>query len=113
MSSLNKGDKGVGVLLLQGVLHKLGYEVPDVDGIFGKDTQDAVRAFQSDMGLDDDGVVGKNTANAIISELWTSGDSDEEEEDGDWEESDDDWDSDDDDNDGEWGDEDGDDYDSV
>lgn len=111
MSSINKGDKGVGVMLLQGILHKLGYDITDVDGNFGSETSAAVKAFQSDMDLEEDGVVGKNTANAIINELWSSGDSDE---DGDWEDSDDDWEtSSNDEDDDDWGDEGGDDYDSV
>lgn len=116
MSSINKGDKGVGVMLLQGILHKLGYDITDVDGNFGSETTAAVKAFQSDMDLEEDGVVGKNTANAIINELWSSGDSDEEDEDGDWEDSDDDWETssnDEDDDDDDWSDEGGDDYDSV
>jgi lysozyme family protein len=115
MSSINKGDKGVGVMLLQGILHKLGYDISDVDGNFGSETTAAVKAFQSDMDLEDDGVVGKNTANAIINELWSSGD-DAEEEDGDWEDSDEDWETssnDEDEEDDEWSDEGGDDYESV
>lgn len=118
MSSINKGDKGVGVMLLQGILHKLGYDITDVDGNFGSETVSAVKAFQSDMDLTEDGVVGKNTANAIVSELWSSGDGEEDgDEDGDWEDSDDDWETsskdEDDDDDDEWSDEGGDDYESV
>ena len=120
MSSIKKGQKGASVLLLQGILHKLGYDITDVDGIFGGETFDAVKSFQSDMGLDDDGVVGKNSANAIVSELWALGDGEEDA--GDWEDSDSDWD-DDEDSDDDWGDDessdddddwgDDDDYDSV
>jgi peptidoglycan hydrolase-like protein with peptidoglycan-binding domain len=73
MANLNSGDKGAGVLILQGTLHFLGYDITDIDGIFGGETEDAVRAFQEDMGLDADGIVGEGTANAIVSELWSSG----------------------------------------
>ena len=33
----------------------------DVDGIFGKDTYNAVKAFQTKCGIASDGIVGKNT----------------------------------------------------
>ena len=115
MSSLKKGEKGVGVMLLQGILHKLGYDITDVDGVFGSETLEAVRAFQADQELTNDGAVGKNTANALIHELWAIG-GESEDEDGDWEESDDDWGDDDEesDDDDDWGDDEGgDDYDSV
>jgi len=73
MANISSGDDGAAVLLLQGVLHRLGYDITDVDGIFGGETDDAVRAFQEDMGLGADGVVGEDTANALVSEIWTLG----------------------------------------
>jgi N-acetyl-anhydromuramyl-L-alanine amidase AmpD len=38
----------------------------DDDGLFGKDTFDAVVKFQQEQGLDDDGVIGKDTWKALI-----------------------------------------------
>ena len=50
-----KGDKGEIVKQIQLALHLLP------DGIFGKITEEAVRAFQSDNGLKVDGIVGPAT----------------------------------------------------
>jgi len=73
MAILNKGDRGAAVILLQGVLHRLNYAITNVDGIFGGETEEAVREFQTSMGLDVDGKVGEETANAIVSEVWALG----------------------------------------
>ncbi len=78
MASIKKGDRGPGVLILQGVLNKLEYDVTGIDGIFGDETHAAVEAFQEAMGLEVDGKVGDDTANAVLSELWAIGVSDEE-----------------------------------
>lgn len=50
-----KGDKGEIVKHIQRALHLLP------DGIFGKITEEAVRAFQSENGLKVDGIVGPAT----------------------------------------------------
>ena len=73
MSTLRNGDKGAGVLLLQGILHKLNYDITDVDGIFGGETERALKDFQESLELNADGVLGENTANTLISELWADG----------------------------------------
>ena len=44
---------------------KMGMTGDDVDGKFGSDTKKAVKAYQKDTGLKDDGVVGKNTLGAF------------------------------------------------
>ena len=70
MSSLRRGDKGAAVVLIQGILHRLGYEIDEVDGIYGKQTQAAVEEFQTVTEIESDGIVGTNTANALVSEIW-------------------------------------------
>lgn len=70
MSSIRRGDEGAAVKLLQGVLAKLNYEVTEIDGVFGRETLDAVKSFQADYGLDDDGVAGVDTVTAMIDALW-------------------------------------------
>lgn len=85
MASIKKGDNGPGVLILQGVLNKLEYDISGIDGIFGDETDSAVRAFQEAMGLEVDGKVGDETANAILAELWSIG---EDFDDEDWDDED-------------------------
>ena len=69
---LRKGDEGDDVAALQEQLNNLGYPLgnygPDkngVDGDFGKKTDEAVRRFQKDQGLDTDGIVGPKTLAAL------------------------------------------------
>jgi len=61
------GDRGQRVVQVQCMLDKRGYGVGSagVDGQFGKDTASAVKAFQSDKGLEVDGQVGPNTWAAL------------------------------------------------
>lgn len=59
MQTLKKGSKGEAVRTLQRLLDV------DVDGVFGKDTEAAVKAFQAGHGLDVDGVVGAKTWGAL------------------------------------------------
>jgi hypothetical protein len=61
---LAEGSAGDAVRDLQQNLCALGYPLA-VDGIFGKDTEEAVRAFQRDHGLGADGVVGPKTLAAV------------------------------------------------
>jgi hypothetical protein len=73
---IEKGCKGTGVEALQGALQDLGYDLPvstgngtkRPDGIFGKETDAAVRAFQADQKLAVDGDVGKDTMHALDEE---------------------------------------------
>lgn len=59
--TLRKGDQGVDVVMLQEALASLGYLTTASDGIYGTGTATAVRAFQSDNGLDSDGIAGRQT----------------------------------------------------
>lgn len=59
-SDIRKGATGEGVRWIQWELVEAGYNI-SVDGIFGTDTDNAVRDFQKKSGLKVDGWVGKNT----------------------------------------------------
>ncbi|MDO0912362.1 serine/threonine-protein kinase [Streptomyces sp. DT2A-34] len=63
------GDKGQRVVQVQCMLSKRGYNVGSagVDGEFGRDTESAVKQFQSAKGLEVDGQVGPNTWAALRS----------------------------------------------
>lgn len=67
---LRQGERGAEVKAMQETLTKLGYRdaqgrelVPD--GNFGARTEDALRAFQRDHGLKDDGIAGPKTLDAL------------------------------------------------
>ena len=64
MKELQYGAKGDDVTYLQTLLNKNGYSVA-VDGIFGEETQRAVHNYQTEKGLNVDGIVGKNTWGAL------------------------------------------------
>ncbi|SHF24166.1 N-acetylmuramoyl-L-alanine amidase [Desulforamulus putei DSM 12395] len=67
--TLKLGMSGYDVLQLQRNLGYLGYNVGKLDGKYGWQTFNAVKNFQWRNGLKVDGVVGKNTANAIIARV--------------------------------------------
>jgi peptidoglycan hydrolase-like protein with peptidoglycan-binding domain len=53
------------VKALQAELNKEGFGI-EVDGLFGRDTESAVKRFQREHGLDDDGIVGPLTWAALL-----------------------------------------------
>ena len=59
--TLKKGSKGQSVKDLQEALKALKYKPGTVDGVFGKKTEDAVKALQKAAGIEVDGVVGPLT----------------------------------------------------
>lgn len=63
--SLRLGDSGVAVRELQALLGRRRHPVA-VDGDFGPETEDAVRAFQRQRRLDPDGVVGPITLDQLL-----------------------------------------------
>lgn len=58
-------DGGTDVNWLQRRLPKVGFPAGDVDGLFGRDTEKAVEAFQRSVGLTVDGLVGEKTLAAL------------------------------------------------
>ncbi|MGB0862322.1 MAG: peptidoglycan recognition protein family protein [Saprospiraceae bacterium] len=58
-------SRGTKVKELQEILNSLGFDAGTPDGIFGRGTEAAVKAFQLSLGLDDDGVVGNMTWKAL------------------------------------------------
>ena len=65
--TLRRGSKGEYVLVLQAALKNRGYDIGSsgVDGVFGKATEAAVKAFQKDNGLKADGICGPLTWQAL------------------------------------------------
>ena len=58
---LERCDFGPAVAVVQSILQADGYDVDVVDGYFGDQTLDAVRAFQEEQGVEVDGIVGLQT----------------------------------------------------
>src|ERR687894_72628 len=67
MRALRRGDRGREVVDLQTRLLALGLDLGNrgMDGVFGPQTELAVKAFQQSMGILADGVVGQITWNEI------------------------------------------------
>jgi peptidoglycan hydrolase-like protein with peptidoglycan-binding domain len=63
---LRSGSTGSSVQILQTGLNGKGYPLV-ADGVFGSQTDAAVRRFQADRGLRVDGVVGPQTWQALVS----------------------------------------------
>ncbi|MDD6040000.1 MAG: peptidoglycan-binding domain-containing protein [Clostridia bacterium] len=66
MSTLRKGDRGVQVKVLQFLLNESGFNAGDVDGIFGSQTERAVRDYQRYKRIDRDGICGRNTWGKLL-----------------------------------------------
>lgn len=62
---LKIGNRGTAVKKLQQKLTSLGYNTKGMDGIFGYNTDQAVRRFQKDRHLKVDGIVGPATIKAL------------------------------------------------
>lgn len=71
-ATLRKGNKGAEVRTLQEMLNTMAYGL-EVDGIFGKATEAAVRDFQQISGLEVDGIAGVKTWAALESEQESTG----------------------------------------
>lgn len=65
--TVRRGSKGEDVKYVQTILYKLGYNLGSygIDGDFGRATEAAVKEFQRDHGLNQDGVVGPLTYEAL------------------------------------------------
>ena len=61
MATFQQGSHGPAVKQLQARLKERGFDPGGVDGTFGSGTTAAVRAFQTSVGLQADGVVGLDT----------------------------------------------------
>ena len=69
--TLGVGSTGPNVQRMQNMLNRIRINYPAIprienpNGIFGTDTESAVKAFQKTVGLTQDGVIGKSTWNRI------------------------------------------------
>jgi peptidoglycan hydrolase-like protein with peptidoglycan-binding domain len=63
---LRKGDQGTAVEQLQQRLQGLGFYDGAIDGIFGEETENFVKAFQTEFNLEVDGIVGGATWDTLF-----------------------------------------------
>ena len=59
--TIRRGSKGADVLYLQKRLVAKGYYIGEIDSDFGKQTENAVKAYQDEHGLVTDGIAGAKT----------------------------------------------------
>jgi peptidoglycan hydrolase-like protein with peptidoglycan-binding domain len=76
MRPVRPGDRGPAVEDIQRRLLSLGYDLgpTGVDGVFLGLTDEAVRAFQKQFALSEDGIVGEETWSALVDAGFTFGD---------------------------------------
>lgn len=58
---IRQGSRGNYVCIAQDDLNTLGYKTGGLDGVFGTQTTNAVKRYQTSRGLTSDGIIGCNT----------------------------------------------------
>lgn len=70
---IEMGSRGAYVMIAQDDLNTLGYKTGGLDGIFGSNTQTAVRNYQQNKGLAVDGIIGCNTWRSLQEDVLGKG----------------------------------------
>ena len=70
---LKSGSRGGAVTNLQNALNALGFNAGKADGIFGKNTKNALVAFQRASGVSADGILGPNTRKQFAARGYAKG----------------------------------------
>lgn len=58
---IKRGSRGNYVCIAQDDLNTLGYKTGGLDGVYGAQTYEAVKKYQTSRGLSSDGIIGCNT----------------------------------------------------
>lgn len=70
---IQMGSRGAYVMIAQDDLNTLGYKTGGLDGIFGSNTQIAVKNYQQNKGLAVDGIIGCNTWRSLQEDVLGKG----------------------------------------
>lgn len=70
---IKRGSVSNYVLIVQDDLNTLGFRTGGLDGIFGQQTENAVRGYQQSRGLKADGIVGCNTWRSLQEDVVGTG----------------------------------------
>ncbi len=70
---IQMGSRGAYVMIAQDDLNTLGYKTRGLDGIFGSNTQIAVKNYQQNKGLAVDGIIGCNTWRSLQEDVLGKG----------------------------------------
>ena len=70
---IKQGSRGNYVCIAQDDLNTLGYRTGGLDGVFGAQTNTAVRNYQKAKGLSVDGIIGCNTWRALQEDVVGTG----------------------------------------
>ncbi|MBO5397509.1 MAG: peptidoglycan-binding protein [Clostridia bacterium] len=71
-----RGNKGIYVCVAQDALTTLAYNTGGLDGVFGANTENAVRSYQRRKGLSVDGIIGPITWRNLMADVVGRGPSD-------------------------------------
>ena len=71
--TIRRGSRGNYVCIAQDDLNTLGFRTGGVDGVFGEQTENAVRRYQTSRGLSSDGIIGCNTWRSLQENVVGSG----------------------------------------
>lgn len=70
---LRRGMEGADVRTLQGALNANGYDCGKTDGVFGANTESALKRFQTDWKLGADGIAGNGTWGKLLGAGYADG----------------------------------------
>lgn len=70
---VRRGSRGNYVCIAQDDLNTLGFKTGGLDGVFGEQTENAVRRYQTSRGLSSDGIIGCNTWRSLQENVVGSG----------------------------------------
>ena len=70
---IRRGSRGNYVCIAQDDLNTLGFKTGGLDGVFGEQTENAVRRYQTSRGLSSDGIIGCNTWRSLQENVVGSG----------------------------------------